>query len=153
MQLRGVQIASRLGTFAIRQNSTFCYKQDVEFLLLYWFYADFQTVLCCKKVDIVEFFISNVALYWHLSNKVLYFNWWYHELYKDLAAVLYENKGNVFDAAKMAEDDFSMIPYKTLLKILNWLQAEGLLSPVSKGVYQIITDKSIDLNEAKKTHM
>ena len=45
-----------------------------------------------------------------------------------------QNRGELFDAGKMAEDYFSMIPYKTLLKILNRLQSEGLLTHFSKGV-------------------
>ena len=61
-----------------------------------------------------------------------------------------QNKGELFDAGKMAEDYFSMIPYKTLLKILNRLQAEGLLTPFSKGVYQIISDNQMDQGEAIK---
>ena len=70
---------------------------------------------------------------------------------KTLRQFCMKNKGNVFDAAKMAEDYFSMIPYKTLLKILNRLQSEGLLSPISKGVYQIIADEPINKEDAIKS--
>lgn len=39
--------------------------------------------------------------------------------------------------------EFVEVPYKTLLKILNRLEEEGLLKPVSKGVY-FIGEKPVD---------
>lgn len=53
------------------------------------------------------------------------------------------NIGAFFDVSKLKDTDFSEIPYKTLLKILNRLEKEGLLKPVSKGVY-FIGEKPVD---------
>ena len=39
--------------------------------------------------------------------------------------------------SKLKDTEFAEVPYKTLLKILNRLAEEGLLKPVSKGVYFI----------------
>ena len=47
------------------------------------------------------------------------------------------NNGEIFDVAKLKDTEFAEVPYKTLLKILNRLDEEGLLSVVSKGVYFI----------------
>lgn len=47
-----------------------------------------------------------------------------------------ENKGQLLDVSK-AEKIFQNIPHKTLLKILNRLDEEGLVSNVSKGIYKI----------------
>ena len=44
---------------------------------------------------------------------------------------------------KLENAEFSEVPYKTLLKILNRLEEEGLLSTVSKGVY-FIGEKPVD---------
>ena len=48
-----------------------------------------------------------------------------------------QNKGGIFDASYMKDSYFEMVPYKTLLKILNRLEEEGVVSCISKGVYQI----------------
>ena len=48
----------------------------------------------------------------------------------------------------MSRDYFSMVPYKTFLKILNRLEEEGTLSAVSKGVYQINSEQNIDQDSA-----
>ena len=53
------------------------------------------------------------------------------------------NIGAFFDVSKLKDTDFSEIPYKTLLKILNRLEKEGLLKPVSKDVYSI-GEKPVD---------
>ena len=45
--------------------------------------------------------------------------------------------------SKLKDAEFSEVPYKTLLKILNRLEKEGLLKPVSKGVY-FIGEKPVD---------
>ena len=47
------------------------------------------------------------------------------------------NSGAIFDVSKLKDTEFAEVPYKTLLKILNRLEEEGLLKPVSKGVYFI----------------
>lgn len=53
------------------------------------------------------------------------------------------NIGAFFDVSKLKDTEFSEVPYKTLLKILNRLEKEGLLKPVSKGVY-FIGEKPVD---------
>ena len=53
------------------------------------------------------------------------------------------NSGTFFDVSKLKDAEFSEVPYKTLLKILNRLEEEGLLKPVSKGVY-FIGEKPVD---------
>ena len=45
--------------------------------------------------------------------------------------------------SKLKDTEFAEVPYKTLLKILNRLEEEGLLKPVSKGIY-FIGEKSVD---------
>lgn len=47
------------------------------------------------------------------------------------------NSGAIFDVSKLKDTEFAEVPYKTLLKILNRLEEEGLLSTISKGVYFI----------------
>lgn len=53
------------------------------------------------------------------------------------------NSGTFFDVSKLKDTEFADVPYKTLLKILNRLEKEGLLKPVSKGVY-FIGEKPVD---------
>ena len=53
------------------------------------------------------------------------------------------NSGAIFDVSKLKDTEFVEVPYKTLLKILNRLEEEGLLKPVSKGVY-FIGEKPVD---------
>ena len=53
------------------------------------------------------------------------------------------NSGAFFDVSKLKNMEFVEVPYKTLLKILNRLEEEGLLKPVSKGVY-FIGEKPVD---------
>lgn len=53
------------------------------------------------------------------------------------------NSGAFFDVSKLKNTEFSEVPYKTLLKILNRLEEEGLLNHVSKGVY-FIGEKLVD---------
>lgn len=50
------------------------------------------------------------------------------------------NPGSLFDVSILKDTHFPMIPYKTLLKILNRLEEEKIISKVSKGVY-LIKDK------------
>ena len=40
------------------------------------------------------------------------------------------NSGAIFDVSKLKNTEFAEVPYKTLLKILNRLEEEGLLSAV-----------------------
>ena len=53
------------------------------------------------------------------------------------------NSGAIFDVSKFKDTEFAEVPYKTLLKILNRLEEESLLSAVSKGVY-FIGEKPVD---------
>ena len=53
------------------------------------------------------------------------------------------NSGAIFDVSKLKDTEFAEVPYKTLLKILNRFEEEGLLKPVSKGVY-FIGEKPVD---------
>lgn len=53
------------------------------------------------------------------------------------------NSGAFFDVSKLKDAEFSEVPYKTLLKILNRLEEECLLKSVSKGVY-FIGEKPVD---------
>ena len=48
-----------------------------------------------------------------------------------------QNKGDLFDVSYMKDKYFEMVPYKTLLKILNRLEEEKILTCVSKGVFLI----------------
>lgn len=58
-----------------------------------------------------------------------------------------ENKGRIFDVSYLKEHSFEMVPYKTLLKILNRLVEEGILSDISKGIY-LINQEGITLEAA-----
>lgn len=51
-----------------------------------------------------------------------------------------QNKGNVFDVSYEMKTHFDMIPYKTLLKILNRLEEESIIKKYSKGLYIIVND-------------
>ena len=53
------------------------------------------------------------------------------------------NSGAIFDVSKLKDTEFAEVPYKTLLKILNRLEEEGLISAVSKGIY-FIGENSVD---------
>ncbi|MCR4962958.1 MAG: hypothetical protein K6B40_03665 [Firmicutes bacterium] len=58
-----------------------------------------------------------------------------------------QNKGDIFDVSFMKDAYFEMIPYKTLLKILNRLEEEDVISCVAKGVY-LINEEGRDLDDA-----
>ncbi len=53
------------------------------------------------------------------------------------------NSGSNFDVSKLKDTEFAEVPYKSLLKILNRQNQDGLLSTISKGVY-FIGEKSVD---------
>ncbi len=53
-----------------------------------------------------------------------------------------DNKGMIFDVSYELERHFNMVPYKTLLKILNRLEDENILQTISKGVYLIVDDNA-----------
>ncbi|MDY0140220.1 MAG: hypothetical protein RBR50_11005, partial [Candidatus Izemoplasmatales bacterium] len=44
------------------------------------------------------------------------------------------------------------VPYKTLLKILNRLEKEEIVSSISKGVYIVNSDQEIDIDKAIKEY-
>ena len=48
-----------------------------------------------------------------------------------------QNKGKIFDISYEKTHHFEMIPYKTLLKILNRLEEEKVITTYSKGTYLI----------------
>ena len=58
-----------------------------------------------------------------------------------------QNKGDLFDVSYMKDRYFAMVPYKTLLKILNRLEEEKILTCVSKGVF-LICKEGLSLDEA-----
>ena len=58
-----------------------------------------------------------------------------------------QNKGDLFDVSYMKDAYFEMVPYKTLLKILNRLEEEGIIACIGKGVY-LIKKEGSDLDEA-----
>ena len=53
------------------------------------------------------------------------------------------NSGAIFVVSKLKDTEFAEVPYKNLLKILNRIEEDGLLKPVSKGVY-FIGEKPVD---------
>lgn len=60
-----------------------------------------------------------------------------------------KNVGAIINAQQLANDYFPMVPYKSFLKILNRLRDEGILAPVSKGVYLVKNpEKEVSSEEA-----
>lgn len=51
-----------------------------------------------------------------------------------------QNQGDIFDVSYMKDAFFEMVPYKTLLKILNRLEKENVLTCIAKGEYLIDKD-------------
>lgn len=54
-----------------------------------------------------------------------------------------QNAGKIFDVSYEIKYHFDMVPYKTLLKVLNRLEEEGIVKTISKGVYLINSDKIV----------
>ncbi|MBO4693453.1 MAG: hypothetical protein J5659_03545 [Clostridia bacterium] len=52
------------------------------------------------------------------------------------------HKGTLIDVSKVKDEDFSEIPYKTLLKILNRLEEENIVHTVSKEVSSCVLGKN-----------
>lgn len=48
-----------------------------------------------------------------------------------------KHKYEMLEVANVKEKEFADIPYKTLLKILNRLEEEQVITSVSKGIYFI----------------
>ncbi len=67
---------------------------------------------------------------------------------KTIRTYCQQNEGHIFDSQQMFRDYFSMVPYKTFMKILNRLEDENILSSVSKGVYLIQSKQSGDADSA-----
>ncbi|SRR5690554_688405 len=59
-----------------------------------------------------------------------------------------QNQGRIFDVQYEQNHRFSLVPYKTLLKILNRLEEEGIVSSISKGVYIVKSDQELDIDKA-----
>lgn len=57
-----------------------------------------------------------------------------------------KHKEEMLEVAKVKNDQFADIPYKTLLKILNRLEEERIITSVSKGIYYIGAER-LDENE------
>ncbi len=62
---------------------------------------------------------------------------------KTLRQYCLQHNGSILDVAWLADRYFPMVPYKSLLKILNRLRGEGIITAVSKGVY-LIGDSDLD---------
>lgn len=63
-----------------------------------------------------------------------------------------QNQGHIFDVQYEQNHRFSLVPYKTLLKILNRLEEEGIVSSIAKGVYIVNSDLEIDIDKAIKKY-
>lgn len=59
---------------------------------------------------------------------------------KTIRTFCQQNPGMILDSAELHSKYFELVPYKTFLKVLNRLRDEGILSPVSKGVWKIAGD-------------
>jgi len=59
-----------------------------------------------------------------------------------------QNKGQIFDVQYEQKHRFSLIPYKTLLKILNRLEDERIVLGIAKGIYLINSVNGIDIDKA-----
>ncbi|QLY39403.1 hypothetical protein HF295_00425 [Hujiaoplasma nucleasis] len=63
-----------------------------------------------------------------------------------------QNQGHIFDVQYEQNHRFSLVPYKTLLKILNRLVEEDIVSSISKGVYIINSDEELNIDNAIKEY-
>jgi len=63
-----------------------------------------------------------------------------------------QNQGHIFDVQYEQNHRFSLIPYKTLLKILNRLEEEQIVSGIAKGVYLVKSVDDIDIDKAIKEY-
>jgi len=71
---------------------------------------------------------------------------------KTLREFCIQNQGRLFDVLYEQNHRFSLIPYKTLLKILNRLEDEQIVSSIAKGVYIVNFDQHIDIDKAIKEY-
>jgi hypothetical protein len=63
-----------------------------------------------------------------------------------------QNQGRIFDVQYEQNHRFSLVPYKTLLKILNRLEDEQIVSSISKGVYIVNSNEELDIDKAIKDY-
>ena len=63
-----------------------------------------------------------------------------------------QNQGHIFDVQYEQNHRFSLVPYKTLLKILNRLEKEKIVSSIAKGVYIVNSDQEIHIDQAIKEY-
>ncbi len=71
---------------------------------------------------------------------------------KTLREFFSQNQGHIFDVQYEQNHRFSLVPYKTLLKILNRLEKEEIVSSIAKGVYIVNSDQEIDIYQAIKEY-
>jgi hypothetical protein len=71
---------------------------------------------------------------------------------KTLREFCMQNQGRIFDVQYEQNHRFSLIPYKTLLKILNRLEDEQIVSSIAKGVYIVNSVGDIDIDKAIKEY-
>lgn len=71
---------------------------------------------------------------------------------KTLREFCIQNQGRLFDVHYEQNHRFSLIPYKTLLKILNRLEDEQIVSSIAKGVYIVNSDQQIDIDNSIKDY-
>lgn len=71
-----------------------------------------------------------------------------NELYENIKRIFSQNQGHIFDVQYEQNHRFSLVPYKTLLKILNRLEEEGIVSSIAKGIYIVNTDDELDIDKA-----
>lgn len=63
-----------------------------------------------------------------------------------------QNQGHIFDVQYEQNHRFTLVPYKTLLKILNRLEKEEVVSSIAKGVYIVNSDQELDIDKAIKEY-
>jgi len=63
-----------------------------------------------------------------------------------------QNQRRIFDVQYEQNHRFSLIPYKTLLKILNRLEDKQIVSSIAKGVYIVNSVGDIDIDKAIKEY-
>lgn len=71
---------------------------------------------------------------------------------KTLREFCSQNQGCIFDVQYEQNHRFSLVPYKTLLKILNRLEDEQIVSSISKGVYIVNSNEELDIDKAIKDY-
>ena len=71
---------------------------------------------------------------------------------KTLREFCSQNQGHIFDIQYELNHRFSLVPYKTLLKILSRLEIEGIVSSLAKGVYITNSDQELDIDQAIKEY-